>query len=541
MVFITKLLTMKYIVLFLLVFVVGCKNQKEQKPLPTATNLEKKDSLPLNLQTPEVLLQDLFVDVQLKGVFSDSKTFVDCIPKEDHEYILNLYHSTKNNRDFNLKAFIEHHFIIPQDNDYNYQSNNNQSAKQHIVSLWPILTRSSDSIIEGSSLIPLPQPYVVPGGRFREVYYWDSYFTMLGLIESQEFELIEHMLDNFAYLIDSVGHIPNGNRTYHVSRSQPPFFSQMVKLLAEHKGNRIYDKYKDALKKEYDFWMKGSNNLSEVHLRCVPTANGVMNRYFDAESTPRQDTYKEDYILVSSLEGGNKMYKDIRASAESGWDYSSRWFKDGKSMTTIATTDIIPVDLNALLYGLEEVLTIAFKKDTTYVAQLEKSMNNRITFLNSFCWDSKDGVYNDYDWVKEQQTSAKTLAMVYPLFFKMASKEQANDISDYIEKYFLKPGGVVTSTSHTNQKWDAPNGWAPLQWLTVVGLKNYGHNSLAHTIAERWVSLNERVYANTGKFVEKYNVEYMRLKAAGSEYPLQDGFGWSNGVYLAFNSMLHKN
>lgn len=541
MVFITKLLTMKYIVLFLLVFVVGCKNQKEQKPLPTTTNLEKKDSLPLNLQTPEVLLQDLFVDVQLKGVFSDSKTFVDCIPKEDHEYILNLYHSTKNNRDFNLKAFIEHHFIIPQDNDYNYQSNNNQSAKQHIISLWPILTRSSDSIIEGSSLIPLPQPYVVPGGRFREVYYWDSYFTMLGLIESQEFELIEHMLDNFAYLIDSVGHIPNGNRTYHISRSQPPFFSQMVKLLAEHKGNRIYDKYKDALKKEYDFWMKGSNNLSEVHLRCVPTANGVMNRYFDAESTPRQDTYKEDYILVSSLEGGNKMYKDIRASAESGWDYSSRWFKDGKSMTTIATTDIIPVDLNALLYGLEKVLTIAFKKDTTYVAQLEKSMKNRIAFLNSFCWDSKDGVYNDYDWVKEQQTSARTLAMVYPLFFKMASKEQANDISDYIEKHFLKPGGVVTSTSHTNQKWDAPNGWAPLQWLTVVGLKNYGHNSLAHTIAERWVSLNERVYANTGKFVEKYNVENMRLKAAGSEYPLQDGFGWSNGVYLAFNSMLHKN
>lgn len=532
---------MKYIVLFLLVFVVGCKNHKEQKPLLTDTSLDKKDSLPLNLQTPEVLLQDLFVDVQLKGVFTDSKTFIDCVPKHDYEYILNLYHATKNNANFNLKAFVENNFSIPQENEYNYQSNNNQSAKQHIVSLWPILTRSSDSIVEGSSLIPLPQPYVVPGGRFREVYYWDSYFTMLGLVESREFQLIEHMLDNFAYLIDRVGHIPNANRTYYASRSQPPFFSQMVKLLAEHQGNRIYTKYKQALKKEYDFWMKGSNNLSAPYLRCVPTQNGVMNRYFDDKNTPREDSYKEDYILVSSLEGNNKMYTDIRASAESGWDYSSRWFKDGIHMQTIATTDIIPVDLNALLYGLEEVLTIAFKKDVAYVTQLKESMNNRIAFLNTYCWDSKNGVYNDYDWVKEQQTSARTLAMAYPLFFKMASEEQANNISDYIEKHFLKPGGVVTSTSHTNQKWDAPNGWAPLQWITVIGLKNYGHNSLAHTIAERWMSLNERVYANTGKFVEKYNVENMNLKAAGSEYPLQDGFGWSNGVYLAFDSMLHQN
>ena len=131
--------------------------------------------------------------------------------------------------------------------------------------------------------------------------------------------------------------------------------------------------------------------------------------------------------------------------------------------------------------------------------------------------------------------------MTYPLFFGMSSQAQADEVANYIKAHFLKPGGVVTTLYHTGQQWDAPNGWAPLQWMTVVGLEKYGHKELAITIAERWVSLNERVYSNTGKFVEKYNVEDMTLVAGGGEYPVQDGFGWSNGVYLALKAYVGHN
>ncbi|MEM7382050.1 MAG: trehalase family glycosidase, partial [Bacteroidota bacterium] len=376
---------------------------------------------------------------------------------------------------------------------------------------------------------------------FREVYYWDSYFTMLGLVESKRFDLIEAMLDNFAHLINTVGHIPNGNRTYYITRSQPPFFSQMVKLLAEQKGAEVYNKYRDVLRKEYEFWMQGSHATNKPIKHCVSTPNGIMNRYFDLGETPRQESYREDYTQVQEMGGGVKMYQDLRAGAESGWDYTTRWFADGLTLETIETTDILPVDLNALLYGLEAVLQECFKDDAAYVAALGSSMENRKEFLDSYCWDKQQGVYLDYNWVTQKQSPVKSLAMVYPLFFGMASQEQADAVAASITKDFLKAGGVVTTLRNSGQQWDTPNGWAPLQWMTVIGLERYGHSSLARDTAERWVVLNERVYKNTGKFVEKYNVEDMSLEAGGGEYPVQDGFGWSNGVYLALKAYLEKS
>ena len=160
--------------------------------------------------------------------------------------------------------------------------------------------------------------------------------------------------------------------------------------------------------------------------------------------------------------------------------------------------------------------------------------------MNAYSFNDKDCVFEDFNWLKQERTGLKSLAMVYPLFFKMTDQAQADGIAAYIEKHFLKPGGVVTTLYNTRQQWDAPNGWAPLQWMTIIGLENYGHKKLARTIAERWVTLNEKVYANTGKFVEKYNVEDMTLDAGGGEYPVQDGFGWSNGVYLALKAYLNN-
>jgi len=532
---------MRYIYFLLLVSLIACKTETERKTETSSSSDVLKKTERQHLKTPDALLGDLFVDVQLKEVFADGKTFVDCTAKYSPQTIVEKYESQKNQTDFDLESFVLEHFEVPASISSDFKSDPNRTPIEHINSLWPVLKRESDAYEEGSTLIPLPRPYVVPGGRFREVYYWDSYFTMLGLVESGEFGLIEDMLDNFAHLIMTVGHIPNGNRTYYITRSQPPFFSQMVKLLAAQRGDKVYEKYKFALKKEYEFWMQGINTKDTPIKHCVSTPVGVMNRYYDFGTTPRQESYREDYTQVQTLGGGSKMYRDLRAGAESGWDFSSRWFADGKSIETIETTDIIPIDLNALLYGLEEVLTKCFHDDMAYVMSLKNMMENRKAFLNEYCWNKAEGVYADYNWADQKQTSVKSLAMVYPLFFKMSNQAQADEVANYLKEHFLKAGGVVSTLYHTGQQWDAPNGWAPLQWMTIVGLENYGHKDLAKTIAERWVDLNERVYANTGKFVEKYNVEDMTLEAGGGEYPVQDGFGWSNGVYLALKSYLETN
>lgn len=534
---------MRHVLLsFLLLFLfLSCKTEVDPKS-PAGSRITATSATSSGeIKTPDQLLGSLFEDVQLGAVFEDSKTFVDCTAKFPYDTINSRYARQKTQPGFKLKDFVMEHFQVPVSVSSDFKSDPGRSAAEHVKALWPVLMRDSDSLQRRNSLIPLPAPYIVPGGRFREVYYWDSYFTMLGLVESGEFGLIEDMLDNFAYLIRQVGHIPNGNRSYYITRSQPPFFAQMVGLLAQHEGDRIYDKYRDAIREEHAFWMKGSDLTDTPVLHCVGTPSGIMNRYFDTGTTPRQESYREDYRQVQTVGGGTKMYSDLRSGAESGWDFSSRWFDDGTTIETIETTDIIPVDLNALLYGMEEVLLRCFKEDAAYVAALRSQMEVRQDFLNRYAWMAGEGVFADYNWVDKKPTNVKSLAMVYPLFFGMATREQADGVAAYLQKHFLKPGGVVTTLNATGEQWDAPNGWAPLQWMAVKGLERYGHHDLARTIAGRWVALNERVYANTGKFVEKYNVEDMSLDAGGGEYPVQDGFGWSNGVYLALKAYLQQD
>ena len=228
-------------------------------------------------------LGQLFETVQLNNVLSDGKTFPDCVPKYPLETILETYNQLKNSNDFDLKAFILNHFDLPISEFDDFKSDPDKSITEHIDSLWTVLTRQPDKA--ASSLIPLPHPYIVPGGRFREIYYWDSYFTMLGLQASKRVDLIENMVDNFSFLLNTIGHIPNGNRTYYVGRSQPPFYAAMVQLLSEEKGNDILIKYLPELELEYVFWMKnaeilrgGKNALNHVVLMSNSL---IMNRYWD--------------------------------------------------------------------------------------------------------------------------------------------------------------------------------------------------------------------------------------------------------------------
>lgn len=218
---------------------------KSRDVKPVAISPENITSV--DLSSPDDRFGELFIAIQVSGIFNDSKTFVDAIPLSLDRDILANYQQSKHQPGFRLKDFITDNFAIPLDSPTHFTtnfptSNTSKSAVEHMNILWGALTRQPGAIADSGTLIPLPKPYVVPGGRFREIYYWDSYFTMLGLQASGRWDLIENMVDNFSYLIDTLGFIPNGNRTYYLTRSQPPFYSLMVKLLESHQGKVALEK-----------------------------------------------------------------------------------------------------------------------------------------------------------------------------------------------------------------------------------------------------------------------------------------------------------
>lgn len=486
-------------------------------------------------------LSPLYEDVQSSEIFPDSKFFPDCVPKSVLEAILAAYKTARQEQGFDLKDFVASHFDFPQNPDTVYQSDEHPLL-QHLEQLWAVLQRHPDDA-QGGTLIPLPYPYMVPGGRFREVYYWDSYFTMLGLRVSGRTDTIRGMVDNFAWLIDELGFIPNGNRTYYLGRSQPPFFVLMVQLLASIQGESVLLKYRAQLEKEYDFWMAGENILNaeeSTHRRVVRLPDGsILNRYWDDRDTPRPEAYIEDVHLAKHAGRDEAtVYRHIRAAAESGWDFSSRWFADGQNMESIQTTDLVPVDLNCLLYYLEKTLLQIHRQlpDRTAAEIFKEKARLRKKAIQQYCWDEGAGFYMDYNHVTHTKSDSWTLAAVFPLYFQIAEKEQAEWVADHIASQFLHPGGLATTLVQTGQQWDAPNGWAPLQWIAYQGLLRYGHTALADRIRQNWRGLNERTYTETGKMMEKYNVMDTGLKAGGGEYPNQDGFGWTNGVYLAMGA-----
>src|SRR3954452_1228493 len=204
--------------------------------------------------------EELFVDIQTQQILKDQKAFVDSEPKYSVKEILEAYRKEKGKVNFKLKDFYLQHFSL-DDFNANTPQFSFETIEEHINHLWDVLTKYPDN--ENGTLIPLPEKFIVPGGRFREIFYWDSYFTMLGLQVSKRVDLIESMVKNFAYLINEFGFIPNGNRTYFLTRSQPPFFSLMVELLSEELGEEVFIKYLAQLEKEYNFWMSGTELLSE--------------------------------------------------------------------------------------------------------------------------------------------------------------------------------------------------------------------------------------------------------------------------------------
>lgn len=487
--------------------------------------------------SPRQQYRGLFEAVQLGSIYPDNKTFVDAIPNQSPDSIMRDYKAQKDQPDFNLKTFVQAHFNEPVSGSNNFKSDVNAGIREHIDTLWQVLYRRHDTVSKGSLLL-LPHNFIVPGGRFRETYYWDSYFTMLGLQESHKTQLIRDMVDNFAYLLDQYGHIPNGTRTYYLTRSQPPFFSMMLDLLAKDEGDQVYIRYQPELLKEYAYFMQGAANLKagKAYKLVVKMPQGeLLNRYWDDSDQPREESYKED-VASGKLTKQNlpDYYRNLRAAAASGWDFSSRWFGPMQQLADIETTDMVPVDLNCLLYHLETSIAKSFglqgnKKQQDFY--LLKAAQRKMA-IQKYCWNEQAGWFLDYNFRQQKQSPIETLAGDFPLEFKIATDAQAVRVAKKLETQFLKPGGLVTTLNRTGQQWDAPNAWAPLEYMAIDGLAQYHQNALAKLIAERWINTNLRVFKETGKLMEKYNVMDTNLKAGGGEYPLQDGFGWTNGVLL---------
>lgn len=499
----------------------------------------------LSLQAPAALAQtcaagfpqlygDLFVDAQ--RVLPDAKAMVDAQPNQPAAGIVAEYDHLRSTSGFDLRAFIARQFTLPKPAGGDYKTNPGHDVRQHIDALWGVLERKPEATGAGTSLLPLPYRYVVPGGRFNEIYYWDSYFTMLGLEESGRHDLAVDMVKNFAWLIDHYGHVPNGNRTYFLSRSQPPFFAAMVNLIAERDGEAVLATYLPQLATEYAFWMEGSAELApgQAHRRVVRLSDGsVLNRYWDDCDTPRDESYGLDVKTAAAASGrpAGEVYRNLRAGAESGWDYSSRWLADRKTLATIRVVEIVPPDLNSLLYNLESTLAHAYRvaRQPDRAAQMQQRADERKAAMRRYLWNAKKRVFADYLWKQGRTTDDVTIAALYPLFFGIADQQQAAQVAQRVRSTLLQPYGLATTAIRTGEQWDLPNGWAPLQWIAIKGLNDYGQKELASTIAERWIRRNVAVYRETGKLVEKYDVTSASA-AGGGEYALQDGFGWTNGV-----------
>ncbi len=395
------------------------------------------------------------------------------------------------------------------------------SVLKYIEDYWPKLVRTHKTDVR--SLIGLPNPYIVPadGDVFQEQYYWDSYPIVRALINHPKYsKLAIGMVDNLLYLVKRFGIIPNASRYYFLSRSQPPVLSSMVFLVYEKTKDR-YSRPEDRdslilsrnkkwfaaaiklVEEEYqDVWM------GRVHLRNFRHVHRGLSRYYDLNAL------------------------NVLAEAESGWDMTARFM--GKCL------DILPIDLNCLLYQYEVDLARAYeilgnaKKRKRY----EELESERVKEINNLMWDKKAGYFFDYDWISRKISHLITVAGVFPLSVGLATRAQAEQVVRVVEKTLQKNYGVVQSVRFLdNMQWDYPNGWAPMQLRVVEGLFNYGYDHLAKRLICKWLFCNIKVFGETGFLWEKYEVIHGRV-GVPDRYPTQPGFGWTNAIFLIFCEML---
>lgn len=397
---------------------------------------------------------------------------------------------------------------------------------------------------ERSSLILVPNPFIVPGGRFREFYYWDSYWVVNGLLICGMKDTVKGMIDNFIELVKTYGFVPNGGRIYYTNRSQPPFLIPMVDLYLNHTGKVDYVKsILDTLEKEYSFWRK--DRTVEVETSLGRKYN--LSVYAANMDTPRPESYYEDVHTAQDVPNDTKpaLYQDIASGAESGWDFSTRWLNrtvPGKgSLSSMRTRQIVPTDLNSVLYYCEKLLEKFFRlagdiqKANTYKGYSEA----RQDAIEAVLWEEDRGLWLDYDRQLKKKRGYFYASTVVPLWAGVHQGDVNREIQVLRTLRRLKvldfPGGFPTSLSPSGQQWDFPNTWPPLQHMLIASFAQSSNKELrqeALKFAQKWITTNYKAWKSTGHMFEKFNVSVQGAPGGGGEYAIQVGFGWTNGVVL---------
>ncbi|XP_046649837.1 trehalase-like [Daphnia pulicaria] len=510
--------------------------------------------------------------VQNAELYKDSKTFVDKKLRFNPETVLNSFSQFMTDTENQptkeeLQAFVDSNFEAEglefqnwdpsdwiSDPPFLSQINNSEFRNwgNRLHEGWKSLGRQIKDDVRDNpdlySIVYVPNPFIVPGGRFRESYYWDSYWIVKGLLISQMNQTVRGMLDNFVQMVDMFGLIPNGGRIYYQQRSQPPMLIPMVDLYVRATGDVDFLRERiNLIEKEFEFWLLN---------RTVSVQGHTLARYNVEFDGPRPESYREDFRTAGNLSGKplEEFYVNMKSGAESGWDFSTRWFiaEDGSNvgeLDDVKITNIIPVDLNSFICMNAKLLSNMF----SLLGDEEKSQFYLDKFIKwkeaiqMVLWNEEEGVWLDYDMLNSRSRNYFYASNISPLWAECwdpispQNSSVINRVLDYLDRSQATKlvGGIPTSMESSGQQWDYPNGWAPLQHLMVYGLENSADpraKALAFDIARKWLDNNFAAYIQSvpNSMFEKYDVTSIGLPGGGGEYDVQLGFGWTNGVVIDF-------
>ena len=404
---------------------------------------------------------------------------------------------------------------------------------------WKMLGRRVDGEVAGNqdrhSLLHLPNPVVVPGGRFREIYYWDSFWILRGLLACGMVDTARGMIENLVHLIDTLGFVPNGGRVYY-TRSQPPLLAAMVESYVKATGDLVWGRRQlKALESEWEYWQRHHS---------VDVAGHTLFRYSCSEGAPRPESYREDWALAEGLDQQKKkedLWRELRSAAESGWDFSSRWFMRGSTLAATSISDIVPVDLNSFLCKAAAVIGELHKEGENEVeaGKWEEKSWRLCRAMEELLWSEEDGCWFDLSLstgCKNARYAASNLTPLWAMPEKLPNDRATRGLAYMRGQGALNyPGGIPTTLNNSGQQWDFPNVWPPLEHMIIVGMHSSPDSKVqeeALCLARRRVDHCLKVFLEQGHMYEKYNCEDMSKAGGGGEYEVQLGFGWTNGMLL---------
>lgn len=505
--------------------------------------------------------------VQMARIFNDSKSFVDMRMKFPQEEILKKFDalmSASNDKPTReqIEGFVGENFEegneIEEWNPKDYNSQPGFLKKiddvvvrdfaRNLVHIWPVLARKVRPEVkqhqERYSLISVPNGFIVPGGRFREFYYWDSYWIIQGLLISDMHETARGMIDNFIYIVNKYGFVPNGGRVYYLNRSQPPLLTLMAAAYMRHTQDIDWLKTNiKSLDKELRYWL--NNKLTTVQ---KDGTEYTLAHYQVKSTTPRPESYAQDVATAAFFDdetARQNCYAELKSGAETGWDFSTRWIFDPNgthhaNLSYIEASRVIPVDLNSFLCSDFKEIARFYKilgdhKNAQFWNAKYKYWQNAI---EKVLWDETDGIWYDYDRVEQQPRRLFFPSNIAPLWATIVPEDTTEKFAKRVLNYLKAkqvldfPGGIPTSLINSGEQWDYPNAWPPLQAFIIQGLDRAGLQQEAENLARKWLKANIRGFMNSHEMFEKYDALVSGKFGGGGEYTVQSGFGWTNGVAL---------